>query len=212
MYQYYHEDIIQLTNPHKYYRKIPNQHHQQTFQLEQQQAIVINLNSTPAIPFNINNEFITCHDATHSNNFIHQPISSTLCQPGNIHCQQHAPLDNIEIETIQIVSVGTHLDTSICYGKLCNNNNSSDFEIKTYTTYYLLHHLLNNLPNNFNNIITIIIDDRLLASRIQKLKQKIYPNACLLPEYEVINAIRTLICQIPQTTKKIKNQQSYIMT
>jgi hypothetical protein len=149
-----------------------------------------------------------------------------LCQPGNIQFQQHTQLNNIEIESIQIISDGKQLDTSIiisgillingsktisCYGKQCNTNNTSDLAIRAYTVYYLLHQLFITIPAEILSInnITIMIDDRLIAQQLQKLKQKINPNACLLPEHEVIHAIKSLVNQIPQVT--IKYQKSTVI-
>jgi hypothetical protein len=64
-------------------------------------------------------------------------------------------------------------------------------------------------PENINNNITILLDDRILTSRLHKLNQKRYPNACLLPEYEIINAICTSIQQFPNST--LKYQKSTII-
>jgi hypothetical protein len=216
-YQYYEDNIIQTTNPYRYYTKIPNRHHQQTFQLQRQTAVVLNNNSTPAIAFHITNNTLSCHESTHSNQILHQPLHSTLCQPANIQYYYNEQLENVVIETIQIISKGTHYDTYIsiggillvngmksitCNGKICKSNNDSELVIKTYTTYYLIIYLLTNTRMNYlSNNITILIDDRIVLSRLQKLNHKnIYPNACLLPEYEVIRAICTILKQIPNLT------------
>jgi hypothetical protein len=64
--------------------------------------------------------------------------------------------------------------------------------------------------NYLTNKITILIDDRIVLSRLQKLNhKKIYPNACLLPEYEVIRAICTILKQIPNLT--LRYQKSSII-
>jgi hypothetical protein len=61
-YHYYHTDIIKISNPYQYYTQIPNCHHQQTYQLQHQYVIVPQNNSTPAIPFFITPEILSCHE------------------------------------------------------------------------------------------------------------------------------------------------------
>jgi hypothetical protein len=80
-YQYYEENILQTTIPYRYYTKIPNRHHQQTFQLQRQTAVVLNNNSTPAIPFHITNmnqhiliKYYTNHYTPH---YVNQQIYNT---------------------------------------------------------------------------------------------------------------------------------------
>jgi hypothetical protein len=215
-YHYYHNDIIKLSNPYQYYTQIPNRHHQQTYQLQHQYVIVPQNISTPAIPFYITTEILSCHDTTHANLTTADPNLSTTCQPANITYTNDIKNNNLIIETIQILCEGKIDDEHItigsalyingtkaitCKGKLKTTNNSANIVINTYSTHYLLQQfLITTTQAIYSANITLLIDDRILISRINKLNRKIYPNACQLPEYEIINAINIQLNHIPNIT------------
>jgi hypothetical protein len=145
-------------------------------------------NSTPAIPFYITDDTISCYDSINNNLIINQQPNTTLCQPANIQYQHNQHLNYTEIETLQIISDGTHHDNYItiggillingtkaitCLGKIRKSNNSTNLIIKSYSTYHLMKHLIAiTSPENINNNITILLDDRILMTRLHKLNQK----------------------------------------
>jgi hypothetical protein len=86
---------------------------------------------------------------------INQQPNSTLCQPANIQYQHNQHLNYTEIETLQIISDGTHHDNYItivgillingtkaitCHGKIRKSNDSTNLIIKSYSTYHLMKH------------------------------------------------------------------------
>jgi hypothetical protein len=57
---------------------------------------------------------------------------------------------------------------------------------------------INSIPNDQN--VTILLDNKTLVTRIKKLSQKIYPNACLLQDFETIYSITKQLQQIKNCT------------
>jgi hypothetical protein len=121
IYQYYHNDIIKISTPYQYYTQIPNRHHQQTYQLQHQYAIVPQNSSTPAIPFHITPESLSCHDSTHANQITANPTASTTCQPANVtYINDINNNNNLIIETVQIVCDGKIHADQITIGSVLN--------------------------------------------------------------------------------------------
>jgi hypothetical protein len=159
---------------------------------------------------------LSCQDTTHANLTTADPTLSTTCQPANIIYTNYIENNSFIVKTIQIICEGKIDEEHItigsalyingtkaitCKGKLKTTNNSANMVIKTYSTHYLLQQLLITTTHAiYSANITLLLDDRILISRINKLYRKIYPNACLLPEYEIIYAINLQLKHIPNIT------------
>jgi hypothetical protein len=123
----------------------------------------------------------------------------------------HQNVQNIQLDTIQIISHGKFHDqlisiSGILYingtktidikGNINKQNESDPLTISAYSSYYLLKQLQHGTTKeSFNNNVTVLIDNKTI-SRIKKLKQRIYPNACLQRDFEVLQAVSNQIYQI----------------
>jgi hypothetical protein len=117
-----------------------------------------------------------------------------------------------QINTIHIITNGiihhSHLSISgllyingtqtlEIYGNITRPNEPDNLTLSTSASYFLLQQLQQlTTRNSFNDNVTILFDNKSLVSRIQKMKRKIYPNACLLKDFEIIQSISTSLNHI----------------
>jgi hypothetical protein len=217
-YQLYHSDIIyQTKQTNQYFTRIRENERWNTYVDLGHPVIVPTANQIPMIPIQLGDEAILCNNPM---NMIEVPnnLNENLCSEIPINYQQLNNTTITQYDTLLISSDGGLNRTTATFGGIIAVNDTPLWAIKgslpqqisptpltseAYGCYWVLEKTLQIIPEYMYNInILLLLDNKSLIARIQKLRQQPnqYPTKCMVPEYNIISAIVNIMQPLSNIT------------